>query len=267
MVATAAIPEVSSAPVAAVNRTSRKPPPDEDPPIGGTPIPAPKPPPNGSPSVANRRDPLPKSPELQGFGSRVTDYSYRYYDPATGRWLNRDPLWRIEKQDRNTENAETLLSLIGEKNRLPILENTSQSKPSSILDLKSMCNPYLFVNNWPTDIHDLIGLESQLPPGLGGFYLRQVGLGLVAAAADTYFKKEACNKLQDRIANVLNAKCGDGTIIEAKLVVDRLRGVVEKPFVQPLTNSPIELWTIFWLDCTCECQWETKWRPTTPAKF
>ena len=92
MVVTVAIPEVSSAPVAAANRASRKPPPDEDPPIGGTPIPAPKPPPKGSPSVANRRATLPKSSELRGFGSRVTDYSYRYYDPMTGRWLNRDPI-------------------------------------------------------------------------------------------------------------------------------------------------------------------------------
>jgi len=92
MVAAAYDPIARTARAAAPAKVRPQSPPDEDPPIAGTLIPAPKPPPKGSPSAENCCATLPKSTELQGFGSRVTDYSYRYYDPATGRWLNRDPI-------------------------------------------------------------------------------------------------------------------------------------------------------------------------------
>jgi len=92
MVAAAYDPITRTARAAAPAKVRPQSPPDEDPPIGGTPIPAPKPPPKSGPSAESRCAPLPKSSELQGFGSRVTDYSYRYYDPATGRWPSRDPI-------------------------------------------------------------------------------------------------------------------------------------------------------------------------------
>ena len=92
MVAAAYDPIARTARAAAPAKVRPQSPPDEDPPIAGTLIPAPKPPPKGSPSAENCCATLPKSPELQGFGSRVTDYSYRYYHPNLGRWISRDPI-------------------------------------------------------------------------------------------------------------------------------------------------------------------------------
>ena len=42
-------------------------------------------------SVPNLATPQ-KSPEFQRFGTGVIYYGYRYYDPVTGRWPNRDPI-------------------------------------------------------------------------------------------------------------------------------------------------------------------------------
>ncbi|MEI7929381.1 MAG: hypothetical protein WCH40_12590, partial [Verrucomicrobiales bacterium] len=75
MVAAAYDPITRTARAAAPAKVRPQSPPDEDPPIGGTPIPAPKTPPKGGPSAENRCAQLPKSSELQGSGSRVTDYS------------------------------------------------------------------------------------------------------------------------------------------------------------------------------------------------
>ncbi len=68
----------------------------DEPPISGSPATGRKPRPSGSPTarrrtVPNRAAPL-KNPEFQRFGTGVADYSYRYYDPLTGRWPSRDPI-------------------------------------------------------------------------------------------------------------------------------------------------------------------------------
>jgi RHS repeat-associated protein len=87
--APAARPGVSDA-------TWPEPPPDDDPPIGGTPVTGPKPPPKGGPSTTKRPGPdypgRPKTTEIQRFRPRVTFYGCRYYDPVTGRWPSRDPI-------------------------------------------------------------------------------------------------------------------------------------------------------------------------------
>jgi RHS repeat-associated protein len=55
-----------------------------------------KPRPSGRPLAGNRSVPNrtapPKTPDFQRFGTGVTDYLYRWYDPLTGRWPSRDPI-------------------------------------------------------------------------------------------------------------------------------------------------------------------------------
>ncbi|MCU0778842.1 MAG: hypothetical protein MUF86_14425, partial [Akkermansiaceae bacterium] len=69
-------------------------PPDDDPPAGDapkSPAPPPKPPSGGffhnslPTNDSKEKDPLPKT-------MGVTDYTYRWYDPLTGRWPSRDPI-------------------------------------------------------------------------------------------------------------------------------------------------------------------------------
>jgi hypothetical protein len=84
-----------SAPEAVMARPSRpKIPPEDDPPAGNapkSPAPPPKPPSGGfflnslPTNDSTEKDPLPKT-------TGVTDYTYRYYDPVTGRWPSRDPI-------------------------------------------------------------------------------------------------------------------------------------------------------------------------------
>jgi RHS repeat-associated protein len=69
-------------------------PPEDDPPAGNalkSPVPPPKPPSGGFflnslPTNDSAAEASP--PKATG----VTDYSYRYYDPVTGRWPSRDPI-------------------------------------------------------------------------------------------------------------------------------------------------------------------------------
>jgi RHS repeat-associated protein len=67
-----------------------------DSPISGSPATGRKPRSKGRPSAGNRYVPNfaahPKTPEFQRFGTGVTDYLYRWYDPVTGRWPSRDPI-------------------------------------------------------------------------------------------------------------------------------------------------------------------------------
>jgi RHS repeat-associated protein len=84
-----------SAPQAVMTRSSRpQTPPEDDPPAGNapkSPPPPPKPPSGGfflNPLPAN--DSAKESPPPKTTG--VTDYSYRWYDPLTGRWPSRDPI-------------------------------------------------------------------------------------------------------------------------------------------------------------------------------
>lgn len=89
-------PKVPSAAVSPPNRARPDSPPDEDPPIGGAPMTGPKPPPAGSPPACNHPisagDHCEQSAKLRRLRPRVTDYAYRYFDPATGRWPSRDPI-------------------------------------------------------------------------------------------------------------------------------------------------------------------------------
>jgi RHS repeat-associated protein len=96
MVAAAPSSKPPAARLGVSDPTWPEPPPDDDPPIGSAPVTGPKPPPKGGPPAANHPVPdsaaHPKTTEFQGFRPRVAFYTYRYYDPVTGRWPSRDPI-------------------------------------------------------------------------------------------------------------------------------------------------------------------------------
>ena len=97
MIVTAQLPVVRTASVVSKANLRRfQLPPDDDPSAGGAPVPGPKPPPKGSPTGGNQEvtelQGRPESLKNQGFSPCVTGYTYRHYDPQTGRWPSRDPI-------------------------------------------------------------------------------------------------------------------------------------------------------------------------------
>ena len=123
---------------------------------------------------------------------------------------------------------------------------------------ESGVNLYGLVANDPVNRWDLLGNSVQLPPGLGNYWGTQVGVGIIGAIADGYFSRKACDRLRERIEKDPCAKCGDGTTIEAKLVLDRFTGLLLNPFVQPFAEGA-EYYTTFWLDENCNCKSEKGW--------
>ncbi len=71
-------------------------PPDEEPPIVGAAVTDPKPPTRGGPPSGNHPFPdlgtVSKFPESRGLRASMYYYTYRHYDPLTGRWPSRDPI-------------------------------------------------------------------------------------------------------------------------------------------------------------------------------
>jgi RHS repeat-associated protein len=96
MVVTSHPEAIKSPPKARTSQDAKQTPPDEEPPIGGTPAINPKPTPKGGAPTTNHPLPEPethpKTPESEGFTPCMTYYGYRYYDPVTGRWPSRDPI-------------------------------------------------------------------------------------------------------------------------------------------------------------------------------
>jgi RHS repeat-associated protein len=119
-------------------------------------------------------------------------------------------------------------------------------------------NLYGFVGNDGVNKWDLLGNSVKLPPGLGNYWGTQAGVGIIGAIADVYFSRKACDRLRERIEKDPCAKCGDGTTIEAKLVLDRFTGLLLNPFVQPFAEGA-EYYTTFWLDENCNCKSEKGW--------
>jgi len=96
MVVTSHPEAIKSPPKARTSQDAKQTPPDEEPPIGGTPAINPKPTPKGGAPTTNHPLPEPethpKTPKPEGFTPCMTYYGYRYYDPVTGRWPSRDPI-------------------------------------------------------------------------------------------------------------------------------------------------------------------------------
>ncbi|TAF27731.1 MAG: hypothetical protein EAZ65_00005, partial [Verrucomicrobia bacterium] len=78
-------------------RSSVDSPPDDDPPEGGVAVQGSTPPPKGGPMGAKeapiRGEAGSKGVDFQRLTPHVAYYGYRYYDPTTGRWPSRDPIW------------------------------------------------------------------------------------------------------------------------------------------------------------------------------
>jgi RHS repeat-associated protein len=86
------------------------------------------------------------------FSTKYTDgesgflyYGYRYYDPNTGRWVNRDPLTDESFRKRIT----------------PIMD-----LGKALINKESLAPTYVFTKNSPTTIYDLLGLIGG--GGVGG---------------------------------------------------------------------------------------------------
>jgi RHS repeat-associated protein len=95
MVAAAPHSNTCMIPRTAVEPLDIESPPDEDPPIGGTPVTTPKPPKGGSPVASHPHSNVmgrQKTMKSRSLRPRVADYGYRYFDPNTGRWPSRDPI-------------------------------------------------------------------------------------------------------------------------------------------------------------------------------
>jgi RHS repeat-associated protein len=87
-------PRVSAQKAVMTRPTRPQDPPEDDPPAGNapkSPAPPPKPPTGGfSPNSLPTNDSTEKDPLPKTMG--VTYYTYRWYDPLTGRWPSRDPI-------------------------------------------------------------------------------------------------------------------------------------------------------------------------------
>ena len=96
----------------------------DGPPDSGSPTTGPKARPKGSPPAQRRTAPIravhPKTLEFQRLRPGVTDYTYRYYDPLTGRWPSRDPIANIKEPNlysfvwNQTINCWDVLGLWGD---------------------------------------------------------------------------------------------------------------------------------------------------------
>jgi RHS repeat-associated protein len=103
-------------------------------------------------------------------------YGYRYYDPSTGRWPNRDPLCEIaiatilsydsykniQDEDRLAKRWIMLVMSEEKKSWLAearfIIEGQTYSENSELVVLNSVANLYRFARNNPINFYDVNGL-------------------------------------------------------------------------------------------------------------
>ncbi len=99
----------------------------------------------------------------------VAGYSYRYYDPVTGRWPSRDPI----------EENSFRMTHIGD----PLPENDTRGN-----------NPYVFVLNSPIQYPDYLGLQPQInfPQGWWDPKAREINEEIQDAIAHEFTCEDLC---------------------------------------------------------------------------